>query len=276
MTEHTSWNRYVSLQVGSLLITTDQLDIEFEIKGSNSSDANTAAISIFNLSRKTRADIKPDQDVLLQAGYVGDVGIVFSGYVKTTSEVRDQGDVQTKLTVLTKGYATGRNTVIYPADGPIKSIVETAFRDSQIPAQCLDGCEGATLDAEFTSDPSAATDLENCAKLINGNNDETKSKTVKYYVEAAGGYFVNANYVRGSESVLISSETGLIETMPEDPGDGTYNRSLRCGFNHRIGTDSLIELKSLDSGASGMYKVVEYTHKCEGTEFETACKVKTL
>lgn len=271
MTDRTSWIRYVSLQVGALLITSDQLDIEFEIKGSNTSDSNTAEISVFNLSKKTRAAIKPDQVVLLRAGYIGDIGIVFSGYVKTTSELRDQGDLKTKLTVLMKEYASGRAPTKYPKDALVKCIVEAAFADSQIPAQCTDGCQGFTLDAEYTSELSAAADLEYCAKLINGS--EKAHKTAKYYVEAAGGYFVPIDYVRGSESVVLSPETGLIETMPEDPGDGKYTRSIRCGFNHRIGTDSFITLKSLDSRAAGMYKVVEYTHKLEGTEFETECKV---
>lgn len=274
MATTSQWIRYVSLQVGSLLITSDQLDIEFEIKGSNKSDANTAEISVFNLARKTRESIKPDQAVLLKAGYVGDAGNIFVGYVKLVSELRDGENLKTKISVLTKGCVSGRQTKKYPIKTPLKTLVEAAFKDSQIPAQCTDGCQGFTLDAEYTSDPSAAADLEYCAKLINGS--EKAHKTAKYYVEAAGGYFVTQGYVRGSETVILSSETGLIESLPEDPDDKTYTRSIRSGLCYRIGVDTHIELKSRVSGASGTYKVVEYIHKYEGEEFETECKVQPV
>lgn len=270
----TPWMRYVSLQVGSLFITSDQLDIEFTIKGSNTSDANTADIIIWNLSRKNRDSIGPDQEVLLRAGYVGDIGDIFSGKVKMTSETRDQGDMGLKISAITQGYATGRPVVKYPVGTPLESIVSRAFIDSTIAVQCLSGCQGASLESEYTTDPNAAADLEYCAKLINGN--DTKYKSVKYYVEAAGGYFVSQNYVRGSEATVLSSETGLIETVPETPDDGSYTRTIRCGFNHRIGTDGQVKLSSQDSSATGAYKIVEYSHKCEGTEFETECKVKPL
>jgi len=269
-----TWGRYVELQVGSLLITSDDLDIEFTINGSSSSDANTAEITAYNLSLATRTLIKPDLDIQLRAGYQGDSGTIYAGRVKKTYEERDQGDLKTKITALTRGFALGLASTNYPKGTSIKSIVEAAFAHSKIPVQNTDGCQEFTLESPYTTDPSADADLQFCQKLINGS--EKKHKTARYYIEANGGYFVPENYTRGSETIILSSETGLIETLPEVPGDGAYTRSIRCGLNYRIGTDSRIELQSRVVGASGIYKVVEYSHKCEGTDFETEMKVKPL
>ncbi len=270
----TNWNRYIELQVGNILIKSDQLDIEFSVKGSSATSANTAEITIYNLSQETRGAIKSDQDVSLRAGYVGDAGDLFIGYVKAVTEQRDQGDLKTKITALTKAYAAGLPTEVYPDKFELKSIVEAAFNASKITAQNVDGCQGVVLDGAHTSDQSAAANLEYCKNLIDGNPDK-KLKKVTYYVEANGGYFVTVDHIRGSEKVILSSETGLIETLPEEPNESQYTRSIRCGLNYRIGTDSLIELQSRIPGASGSYKVVEYTHKCEGTDYETEIKVRS-
>ncbi len=271
MTDGTSWMRFVSAQIDSLLITSDQLDIEFTVKGSNSSDANTAEISIFNLSRKTRDKIKADQEVLLKAGYVGDVGTVFTGKIKTISETRDQGELQTKILVLTKGYATGIPAVKYPDGTPLRTIIENALRASEITPEKIDD-QGFPLESDYTSDTNAGAVLEYCAKLINGS--KKPHKTAAYYIEGNAGYFVTDDYSR--DAVVLSAETGLIETLPEDPGDGRFTRSIRSGLNHRIRVDSYIDLRSLSTGATGTYKVVEYVHKYEGTEYTTECKVKPL
>ena len=264
------WNRFVSVQIGNLYITSDQLDIEFSVKGSNSSDANSVEVSIWNLAKKTRDAIKQDQDILLRAGYVSDVGDLFAGKVKYVSEERDQGDLKTKITCLTKGYATGLAPVKYPVGTPLQTIIAAAFTKSGITPQKIDD-QGFTLEQDYTSETTAAADLDYCAKIINGSS--RVHKPARYYIEANSGYFVTQDFIT-SEVVILSSETGLIETLPETPDDGSYSRSIRCAMTHRIKVDSLIDLQSLDSRASGTYKVVEYTHKYEGTEYETECKVK--
>ncbi|PKG31387.1 hypothetical protein [Methanoregula sp.] len=205
------------------------------------------------------------------AGYVGDNGNIFVGKIKTISETRDQGELQTKILVLTKGYAAGIPAVKYPAGTPLKTIIENAFQASKITPEMIDD-QGFTLESEGTSDTNAGAVLEYCAKLINGS--KKPHKTAKYYIEGNAGYFVTDEYAR--DAVVLSAETGLIETVPESPDDGSYTRSIQCGFNHRIRVDAYVDLRSLSLGASGTYKVVEYVHKYEGTDYMTECKVKPL
>jgi len=300
------WNRYTDLTVGPVGITSDQLDIEFTVKGSNSSDSNTADIVIYNLSRTTRAKITTDLAVTLKTGYVFDYDTIFSGKVKKVYEERDGGDLKTHITATTLGYATGRTTVKYAKGTALKTIVQKAFEDSGIPVQAIND-QGITTDSEYTSEVNASDDLTYCKNLIDGKVEDSSSnleaaaqaqakgdlegaaaammaavhnasgngiKEAKYYVEANGGYFVSSDFAKSADLVVISKETGLIESVPEDPDDGSYTRSIKCVLNHRITTDSQVSLVSLGAGASGTYKVVEYTHTSSGAEsYETEMKV---
>jgi hypothetical protein len=263
------WNRYTRVTIGTVRITSDNLDIGFEVKGSNSSEKNTAEVVIYNLSRTTRAKITADLDITLEAGYADDHGTIFSGIVKKIYEERDGGDLKTHVVATTKGFATGKGGRKFTKSTPLKEIIQVAFEDSGIPIAHEIDDQGVTLNSDYTSEINAGDDIDNCKKLI----DDAGPKKAKCYIEANGGYFVAADYAR-EEQVVISLETGLKETVPEDPDDRSYTRSIRSILNYRLMTDSQVLLKSQGIGASGTYKVVEYTHAREGTDtYETEVKV---
>jgi len=268
------WGRYVELRVGTLKITTDQLDIDFTIKGSNSSSANTAEISVYNLAAATKAAIKPDQKILLQAGHVGDYGNIFTGIVKRSFDERDQGDTRTKIVAVNQVYATGIPSVTYPKKTALSTIIAAAFAASGIPVKKIDS-QGFTLDEEYTSDTSAFNILDYCLKKINGS--EKTHKEAKFYAEAGAGYFVTIDYYsQAAELIVISAETGLEGTVPEEPDDGSYSRSITSILQWRVNTDAMVKLQSLSPGASGSYKVVEYTHTSDASDYSTEMKVKSL
>jgi len=273
MTDVDLWNREIELKIGDLLITNDQLDIDFSIKAGNSSDANTAEISVWNLAAATKAAIKSDQKVRLKAGHTGDNGEIFIGIVKKSWDERDQGDIRTRITALNQVYATGKPSVVYRKGAGLSTIIADAFNASEIPIGKIND-QGFVLEEDFTSDPSAFTNLGYCQKKINGS-DKTH-KEAKFYVEGGKGYFVTVDFFGRGEKIVLSCETGLSETVPEEPDDGSYSRSIVSLLKWPVTTDSVIELKSLSPGASGTYKVVEYTHTCDATEYQTEMKVKPL
>lgn len=274
------WTRFIDLQAGNIHITSDQLDIEFEVKGSNSSSANTAEITVYNLSSATKAAIKPGQKIRLKAGHVGNYGEIFTGIVKATFDDRDAGntqdlgDIPTKITAVNQVYTTGLPPVSYPKGTPFSTIILAAFTASDIPVEKIDD-QGFVLEEDYTSDPSALTNLQHCQRKINGDSSKTH-KTATFYVETEKGYFVTTEFVSQTERVVVSSGTGLTQTVPEEPDDGSYTRSITSLLNWRVTADALVELKSRAIGASGSYKVVEYTHSCDSSDYQTVMKVKPI
>lgn len=271
------WGRYIELQVGSLLATNEKLDIGFSIKGGDTSDSNTFEISIWNLSRTTRDTLKADQDVLLKAGYTDDYGKIFAGTVKKIDDEVDGADVKTIITALQQGYATKITVPTYKKGTAIGSIVKEMYSLSKLPVGKVDD-QGVTLDSDSTPSGTTAYEvLDWCKNTINGSQDvlnKTK-KAAKFYVEGGKAFFVPQDYIRPvTEKIGLSSDTGLIQTTPEAPDDGSYTRSIKCFLQWRVRTNSLISLTSKMTGASGNYNVVQYAHTCEGDEYTTEMKVK--
>lgn len=271
------WNRYIELQVGSLFVTNQNLKIDFSIKAGDSSDANTFEISIWNLKRANREAIKADQDIFLTAGYEDDYGSIFTGTVKTVGDERDGSDIKTRIIALTQEYAKKVTVPTYRKGTAIGTIVREMFSLSKLTIGKIDD-QGVVLDSDAT--PSGTTVyevLDWCKNTINGSQDVLNEikKEVRFYIEGGEAFFVPTDYVRPViEKIVLSSDTGLIETTLENPDDGSYTRAIKCFLQWRVRTNSLIELKSKMTGASGTYNVVEYEHSCDGTEFVTEMKVK--
>lgn len=272
------WNRYIELQVGSLLINNENLRVGFSIKAGNSSDANTFEIWAWNLSRTHRESlIKADQNVLLKAGYAGDYGSIFTGVVKTGGDEVDGADIKTRIIALTQEYAKKVTVPTYRKGTAISTIVREMFSQSKLTIGKIDD-QGMTLDSDSTPSGTTAYEvLDWCKNTLNGSQDVKNKvkKEVTFTVEGGEAFFVPIDYIRPiSEKIVLSSDTGLIETILENPDDGAYTRSIKCFLQWRVRTNSLIELKSKMTGASGDYTVVEYSHTCDGNDYVTEMKVK--
>ena len=123
------WDRYVELQVGSVIITLDDLDIEFEIENNEETSAGTAEIAVYNLGQSKSA-FKKDEMVQLKAGYRSDYGIIFYGKIDKVWDERDGADVKTVLQAsdLTKQLFMAKPICkVYPRGTSIAAIVADLF-----------------------------------------------------------------------------------------------------------------------------------------------------
>lgn len=85
MPSPTSFNRFCRLRIGSSedanALDVSNLRIQFEIVKSSIGKPNTATIKVFNLSESSRSKIQQFDRVVLEAGYEGSNGTIFSGEV---------------------------------------------------------------------------------------------------------------------------------------------------------------------------------------------------
>ena len=73
------WKRAATLQIGSNRYDMANLFFTFEVPFEDSEELGSATIKAYNLSPATRSGIKKGQVVILNAGYEGDVGTIFTG-----------------------------------------------------------------------------------------------------------------------------------------------------------------------------------------------------
>ena len=93
------WIRDATLVIGNNKYTLDGLNFSFEIPFEDSDEPPVATIKVMNLSANTRANIKKNDPVILNAGYQGDVGCVLVGKVAGLKHKQANVDWTTTLTV---------------------------------------------------------------------------------------------------------------------------------------------------------------------------------
>jgi len=280
------WDRYYELQIGSLLVTIDDLDVEFKVENSNKVNASKAEITIYNLSDASKSKIKKDEQVQLKAGYRSDYGIIFYGIVDKVTEEWEGGDVKTIVRAVDSTKILFDQTKIvktYPKGTSVKTIVEEMFSLGSIPIGRVDD-PGVQLNKDTTFLGTPYEIVQQVLKLTNGElfKGMSESKAIREamqtscftaYIENNMGYFVRKDF-RGSEAVVLSSETGLMEVTEQEDENAELDYRIRCLLNWKLCTDALIQLKSYK--ASGVFKVVDYTHICKGEEYCTEVGVKAI
>ena len=92
------WIRTATLQIGTKKYSLDDLTFDFEVPFEDSEELVTATINAYNLSAATRNGIRKGDPVIINAGYEGDMGVIFVGQVSGLSHKRSTTDWCTKIT----------------------------------------------------------------------------------------------------------------------------------------------------------------------------------
>lgn len=265
---NSSYLRQVSLQIGPA--TLDGLDIDFEVD-SNTGDKNKASttITVWNLSPETIAAVHAEDDVLLVAGYQGDAGCIFCGQVTTITHGRDGADRYTEFGCVDLAWPKNMQPRIYPKGTFVSDILRNLYHDAAFLLAAVE-CLEVTTSGPYTTDPDGSVTLQWCLDVVNGDPDIKKTGRTIRAMTAGGESYIVPDDVTLSATILVSIDTGLISTSPED-GDN-YDRSVTTLLNWRVMVGSAVELESLEPGASGRYVVAEYAHS--SSEFTTTMKLK--
>ncbi len=285
------WDRMVELQVGSTVITLDDLDIEFVIENDDESKAGNAEIAVYNLGQSKSA-FKKDELVQLKAGYKDDYGIIFYGKIDKVWDEKDGADVKTVLQAsdMTKQLFMAKPICKkYPKGTSVADIVKDMFAEAGIPVGKIED-PGIVLEKDMvfggttTSTPHVIL-TEQIMPLVNGFNIKGVqldgalariseiSDTYRAYVGQDGmGYFVKRSY--NAEAIVLDSESGLMVVQDVSEEGKTTAYKVRCIFNWKIRQGTLVQLKSIN--VSGNFKVTKFKHVCRGEEYYTEAEVAPL
>jgi len=285
------WERYVELQVGSTVITLDDLDIEFTVENDDESKAGQAEIAIYNLG-SSRSAFKKDELVQLKAGYKDDYGIIFYGKIDKVWNEKDGADVKTVLQAsdMTKQLFMAKPICKkYPKGTPVATIVRDIFAEAGIPVGKIED-PGITLPKDMvfggktTSTPHTVL-VEEVLPLVNGYNIkgiqldgslERIGEVTDLYTCFVGqdgmGYFVKRTY--NAEAIVLDSESGLMEVQDVSEEGKTSAYRVRCLFNWKIRQGTLVKINSIT--VSGNFKVTKFKHVCKSEEYYTEVEVAPL
>jgi hypothetical protein len=250
--------------------------ITFEVTKTVKATPNTALIKIYNLNATNEARAKTEFDeVILNAGYLGAIDLVFRGNIKHVYRYRDGADRITEIeagdgdhdyqrAVMNKTFAAGTDSTAIVAHA-----VETFAG------------VGGTVGGEMqVSGPARIR-----GKVVSGNtrdalDDLARQVGANWSIQDGQLEVIGSNATRAGVAIVVTSDTGLL-SAPEvsDKGIGVV-----CLMNPKIKINGALKLdnnsikakhkKQPDGKAAnkpkkenvrldpdGVYKVIKLVHK---------------
>ena len=127
------FDRYYELHIANKILTIDDLDIFFRVKGS-ANEAATAEITVYNLSESTMKAIESGSPLVLIAGYRDDYGIIFQGTVKRAELTIEGTDVAAEIVAVDNLAELQKHIrITIPEGSDLSDVARLVFKQAGIP-----------------------------------------------------------------------------------------------------------------------------------------------
>lgn len=249
------YGRYYQLIVGndkeSKIIT--DLNIDFEITKTLTSEPNPATFTITNLNRSTQAllvDKKYDR-VLFNFGYDGEIKTLFIGWIDNAENKKESTETKTILTCSDGqvDYRESRIATTVSKGATDKDIVEQALKTMPNTSQgIVDIQEDRKLPRGKVLVGSTRNILKSVAKNHNADWSIQDGKLL---------ILKNDSALANNEGFLLSEDTGMVGS-PMRTSNGI---EVRCFLNNVMRVGQLCRIKSVLSEYSGDYKITKLVMK---------------
>jgi len=128
------WMRSGTLQVGPYKYSLDDLVFAFEVPFEDSEQLMVTKITIYNLSEATRNSIRKNHPLIIDAGYEGDIGVIFVGKISSISSKHQGLEWITTLTATEamEEWFSKKVNKTYAAGIDAKSIIKDLLKIFEI------------------------------------------------------------------------------------------------------------------------------------------------
>ncbi len=275
------WIRDATLVIGGSKYSLTGLDFSFEIPFEDSDEPPVATIKVTNLSANTRAGIKRNDPVILNAGYEGDTGCILVGKVVGLKHKQSGTDWTSTLTVQPC------------ADEILGSLINKTYAEnskaSAVVQDLLNIFGVEVAKCELSIDRSYPR-----GRVCRGNLKQVLTEIVvnecksRFIVRATGQVYITKEDDGINTGVALTPATGLLRSDEETvtiPLETDLNSrktgearqvdtiSRSCLLNYRIATAEIVRVQSAD--LNGQFTVVEGKHTGSRTgEWKTSMELK--
>lgn len=275
------WIRDANLTIGHKKYSLDGLDFSFEIPFEDSDEPPVATVKVTNLSPTTRANIKKNDPVVLNAGYRGDVGCLLIGKVVGLKHKQSNTDWTTTITVQPC------------ADEILGSLINKTYAEntkaSAIVRDLLNifGVEVAKCELSIDNSYPRGRVCRGKLKQVLAEIVVSECKS-RFIIRATGQIYITKADDGINNGVTLTTATGLLRsdeekvvipvengknstTSGEDREEDTISRS--CLLNYRIATAEVVRIQSSD--LNGKFIVVGGKHTGSRTgDWQTDMELK--
>lgn len=253
---------------GGVTMLSQDLDIEFTVPFDDNMEANEAEIIIYNLTNDTINKFKRGSVCSIEAGYRGDTGVIFKGFVDRVRTTYEGADKITRIICLDD--ITEHTLTNYSCEGGTsREILKELIAKTGLPL------------AVFK--PRYEDYAYDTTQVLDGNLMEF----IRKYAEVCGiSVYVNkgqiyARHIKDGDNIsfTVSENTGMIgsptefeeEQQAEDFKETVHGFNIQMLLQHRITTASIVKLSSMI--ANGSYRVRSGKHIFNQSEAITEIEV---
>lgn len=265
-----SFGRKAIIKTDIITVNSDELDVEFTVPFDDDMEANEAEIIIYNLSQNTISNIKYNDKITIEAGYRGDTGIIFSGYISKVSTKRDGVDKVTTINAIDTQELTERSIaeISYGKGTTASYILKDLVNRVKMPLAVFDIKRDHTYDESVKVDGELMGNIKKYAEICGVSAYVLKGKVYVRYIKDGD----NIDFVVCENTGLLGSpESFSEEVTAENYKDTVEGYKIEMLLQHRVNTGAIINIESRD--VKGSYRVRRGEHIFNNSESITKCEV---
>lgn len=253
---------------GDVTISSEKLDVEFTVPFDDDMEPNEAEIIVYNLSDNTIKQLKKGAALSIEAGYKGDTGVLFSGFISKVTTKGEDADRVTTIRAMDDIKSHDIESVAFKKGTKASYILETLIRKTGIPVAVFKVRRDHTYKDGETVDGDLMENIKKYAKVCGISAYVSRGKIYARHIKEGDG----TNFELRADTGLIGSPTAYTEEVKAEDFKETVN-GYECEMmlQHRMSAGAIVALKSRD--ANGTYRVCSGKHKFSIFEAITEAKM---
>ena len=245
-----------SIKSGNVTLSSEVLDFDFVVPFDDDMEPNEAEIDVYNLSDNTIKQLKKGAVISIEAGYRGDTGVIFNGFISRIGTKHDGPDKITTIRALDDYKEHTLESITFAAGTKASAILRTLINKTGIPVAVFKVRRDHTYADAETADGDLMENIKKYADVCGISVYTSKGKIYARYIKE--GDNLNFN---------VSTDTGMIgtpapferEVKAADFVDTVNGYDSEMILQHRMYAGAIINLNSRD--ASGTYRVCSGVHR---------------
>lgn len=231
------------------------LRIRFSIKKTDAETPNVAEIEVFNLDADTSLRIQKEfTDVVLQAGYKQNFGVIFRGNAKQILRGREDNGVDSYLNIAASDGDAAYNFAVVATTLAAGAKQSDQVRAAGAPMAPRGVTQGYVPDLGGQALPRGKVMFGNSRDYL---RQSAEASDTSWSIQDGKMQFVPRTGLLPGQAVVLTSETGLIGT-PEQTNDGI---KITCLINPQIKPGGVVDLRDSEIKAAKAGKFFQQPNK---------------
>lgn len=232
-------------------------------------EANEAEVIIYNLSNTTISRFKKNATITIEAGFKGDTGVIFKGYVSKRTTSYEGVDRKTTLKCLDRVKKRNLKEITYKKGTKASKILKDLLKKTGTPIAVFKIRRDHTYKDEQKVDGDLFENIKTYADVCGISVYVSKGKIYARYLKVGD----NLNFTVQESTGMINTPTEYEEEITaEDFKETVKGYTIQCLLQHRFAAGGIVKLKSKNA-KDGKYRIRSGEHRFNESEAITEIKV---